>query len=83
MIRPDRPSPEQMDEERRLRRLKSLVRQVCLLILDPEYPAVDIAIARRQARQEALRLFPDKAHLWDMIYESRFDRLIAQFRPKA
>ena len=75
--------PDLIEEERRLRRLQAIVREVSLLILDPDFPAVDIAIARQDARVDALRLFPDKADLWEMIYESRFDRLIAQFRPEA
>lgn len=76
------PTPDAIEEERRLRRLKSIVREVSLLILDTDFHRVDIEIARREAREEALSLFPDKAHLWDMIYESRFDRLIDQFRPE-
>ncbi len=56
--------------------------EVSLLILDEDFPNVDISIARRQAREEALQLFPDKAYLYDLIYESRFDRLMDQFRPE-
>lgn len=78
---PAPPHPGLIEEELRIRRLQAIVREVCLLILDPDFPAVDVAIARREARQEALSLFPDKADLWEMIYESRFDRLMAQFRP--
>jgi hypothetical protein len=77
-------APSQSDlieEERRIRRLQAIVREVCLLILDPDFPDVDVAIAREAAREEALLLFPDRAELWQMIYESRFDRLMAQFRP--
>jgi hypothetical protein len=73
-------SQDLIEEELRLRRLKSIVREVSLLILDTDFPRVDIDIARREARQEALGLFPDKAYLYDMIYESRFDRLMEQFR---
>ena len=76
------PSPDELEEERRLERLKAVVREVSILILDSEVAEVDVAIARRAARQEALALFPDKADLWEMIYESRFDRLMAQFRPE-
>lgn len=74
------PSPDLLEEERRLSRLRAIVREVSLLILDPEVPEVDISIARRAAREEALLLFPGKAELWEMIYESRFNRLMAQFR---
>ncbi len=80
------PAPQRLDlieEERRLRRLQAIVQEVSLLILDPDFPAVDVAIARQDAREEALRLFPDKADLWEMICESRFDSLIAQFRPES
>lgn len=76
------PTPDLIEEERRLKRLKAIVREVSLLILDTDFPPVDIAIARRQAREEALRLFPEKGYLYDLIYESRFDRLIDQFRPE-
>ncbi len=75
------PTPDLVEEERRLRRLQTIVREVSLLILDTDLLPVDIDIARREARDEALRLFPDKAELYDMIYESRFDRLMDQFRP--
>ena len=81
MVFPSR--AELIEEERRIRRLKTLVREVCLSILDPEVAPVDVAIARRAAREEALLLFPDKADLWEMIYESRFDRLMSQFRPES
>ena len=54
--------------------------EVCRLILCDDYPDVDIAIARQNLRDDALRAFPRGAELYDMIYESRFDRLIEQFR---
>ena len=77
------PNPlELLEEEWRLRRLQALVREVSLLILDTDMASIDIDIARREARQEALELFPDKEELYDMIYESRFDRLMDQFRPE-
>lgn len=77
------PNPlELLEEEWRLRRLQALVREVSLFILDTDLAPIDIDIARREARQEALELFPDKEELYDMIYESRFDRLMDQFRPE-
>ena len=54
--------------------------RVCVLILRSDYPDVDVAIARANLRELAEQLFPDRLSLYDMIYESRFDRLIEQFR---
>ena len=53
---------------------------VCRLILRDDYPDVDVAIARQRLREYAEQEFPERMDLYDMIYESRFDRLIGQFR---
>ncbi|MBI4574912.1 MAG: hypothetical protein HY722_01470 [Planctomycetes bacterium] len=50
------------------------------LILDPEIPAVDVAIARARLRERCAEWFPDRMELYDMVYERRFDRLWEQFR---
>jgi hypothetical protein len=52
---------------------------VCTLILF-ERPEWEIERARSELRSEADRLFPDKAQLYEIIYESRFSRLWNQFR---
>ncbi|MEE9273755.1 MAG: hypothetical protein V3V62_00410 [bacterium] len=54
--------------------------RICTLILTADYPAVDVAIERARLREECRRLLPDRLALYDMVYESRFDRLWAQFR---
>ena len=56
---------------------------VCRLILTEDMPDVDIAIARARLREFAERRFPDRMTLFDMVYESRFDRLMDQFRPES
>lgn len=70
------------DQEGRekMRRLARLADQVCCHILDENYPDLDIAVERSQLRQTALELFPDCESLFEMIYESRFDRLWEQWR---
>jgi hypothetical protein len=55
------------------------VDRVCTLILF-ERPECEIESARIELRSEAERLFPDRAQLYEIIYESRFCRLWEQFR---
>jgi hypothetical protein len=54
--------------------------RLCRMILSSDYPDVDIAIERGRVRELAEALFPDRMDLYEMIYESRFDRLWEQFR---
>ena len=57
-----------------------LADRVCALILIGDYPAIDIEIERAKVRGRCEELYPDRMDLYEMIYESRFDRLWAQFR---
>ena len=54
--------------------------RICVLILSTDLPEVDILIERKKLRERCEDLFPDRGELYDMIYESRFDRLWEQFR---
>jgi hypothetical protein len=62
--------------EQAYRAFQRQVDRVCTLILfeRPEFESARIAL-----RSEAKRLFPDKAQLYEIIYESRFRRLMEQF----
>lgn len=73
-------SPWEMSSHEKMAYLQRRADRVCVLILRTDYPDVDIAIARANLRQLAEGLFPDRLDLYDMIYESRFDRLVEQFR---
>ena len=53
--------------------------RISALILSGALPEVDIAIERSKLRELAEELFPGRMDLYDMIYESRFDRLLEQF----
>lgn len=64
----------------RLGLLRRRADEVCRMILSSACPAVEIALERGRLRSLALDLFPDRIDLYDMIYESRFDRLLEQFR---
>jgi len=59
--------------------LKREADRICVHILRSDYPDVDIAIERARLREWCERTFPDRMDLYDMVYESRFDRLLEQF----
>ena len=54
--------------------------RICVLILSTDLPEVDILIERERLRELCEELFPGREELYDMVYESRFDRLWNQFR---
>jgi len=54
--------------------------RIAQLILVSDYPLIDVQIERNKLREEAEQLCPEHIDIYDRIYESRFDRLIEQFR---
>lgn len=44
------------------------------------FPRVDIDIAISRMRDRCEEWFPDRLELFEMVYESRFDRIWEQFR---
>ena len=67
-------------EEANLRELQRLAERVCFLIVATDTPRIDVDIQRAEVRRRCLELFPDKMHVFDLVYESRFRRLWDQFR---
>ena len=68
------------DPREKMREIQRMANRVCVLILNTDLPAIDIEIEKNKVRERCLELYPDKEDLYDMIYESRFDRLWEQFR---
>ena len=68
--------------EQDFRRFQRRADRLCFLIVATDYPEREINIERLFLRTEAARLFPEKFPFYDMIYDSRFRRLLAQFRCK-
>ena len=66
--------------EQAYRKFQRRVDRLCFLIVASGCPEKDIDIERLFLRTEAARLFPEKYYLYDMLYESRFRRLLEQFR---
>ncbi len=53
---------------------------MCSLILISDYPEIDIEIEESKVRERCEEWYPDSMVLYEMIYESRFNRLREQFR---
>ena len=69
--------------EQEYRELQRRTDRICSLILIADYPAVDIVVERSLLRSEVADRFPEIEALYDMVFESRFDRLWEQFRETA
>ena len=67
-------------EERKLREVRALADRISFLIVASDYQMIDIEIEKQKLRERISELFPDKIHLYDLIYEARFRRLKEQFR---
>ena len=68
------------DKRRRMDELKMLADRVASLIVSTDYARVDIEIEKEKVRRRCRELFPERMDLYEMVYESRFQRLWEQFR---
>ena len=66
--------------EQAYRKFQGRVDRLCFLIVATDISERDIAIERLFLRTEVARLFPDRFPFYEMLYESRFRRLVEQFR---
>ena len=66
------------DESRRLRRLQLIVRLVMNLISQGNLPFDEASAMVAATRRVALNLFPGKEGTYDLIYQPRLQRLLAQ-----
>jgi hypothetical protein len=69
-----------VDPRQAMRDLQRQADRVCVLILSSDLPAIDIEIEKNKVRERCLELYADREQLYEMIYESRFQRLWDQFR---
>jgi hypothetical protein len=67
-------------EERNVLEIRLAAERVCALILYTDLPLIDIKIAAADVRRLCVRLIPDRAYLFDLIYRPRFRRLWEQWR---
>ncbi len=69
-----------LDPRESMREVQRMADRVCTLILSSDLPAIDIEIEKNKVRDRCLAIFPDREQLYEMVYESRFQRLWEQFR---
>jgi hypothetical protein len=69
---------EILEENRKVRRLQIVVDLVMNVLWQSDIPVEEAAAMVAQTRQYALHLFPDKEQTYDLIYQSRFKRLLAE-----
>lgn len=68
------------DHDALYRRFQRRVDKICFLIVATTMPRHEIELERMNLRGQAISLFPEKLDLYEMVYESRFNRLWEQFR---
>jgi len=69
---------EILKEARQVRRLQRVVDLVMNVIGQTDMPVEEAEELVTATRQYALRLFPDKEQTYDLIYQPRFQRLMAE-----
>ena len=69
---------EILEENRKVRRLQFVVDLVMSVLRQSEMPVEEAAELVAATRRFALTLFPDKAKTYDLIYQPRFQRLLAE-----
>ena len=70
-----------MNTREKMREIQREADEIARLIVASDYPRIDIEIKSAALREKVENHFPDTAYLYDMIYESRFERLFEQWRP--
>ena len=67
-------------EEEAIAEIRQLVDRISSLIINTDFPAIDVALKKEQVKETIRHYFPDKEYLYDLLYEPRFTRLWQQFR---
>jgi hypothetical protein len=75
-MKPDREAL--IDEENKLKRLKFIVDLTSAVIQHGDLPFGDAQKLVADAKEKALQLFPDKKETFDLIYGSRFRRILSE-----
>ena len=60
--------------------VQRLADRIAYLITCTDYPQIDLEIEKSNLKERIDKFSPEKAHLYDLIYEPRFKRLLEQFR---
>ena len=74
----NQPEPESLSEEKRLRRLRTLVDVTAVLLRQADLTLDEALLLMQKTREHALELFPCRSLTYDMIYTSRFSRILEE-----
>lgn len=69
---------EILEESRKVRRLQRAVNLAMNIIRQTDMPVEEATEIVAATRRYALRLFPDQEQTYDLIYQPRFQRLLAE-----
>ena len=69
---------EILEESRKVRRLQRVVDLAMNVIRQTDMPLEEAAEIVAATRRSALRLFPGQEQTYDLIYQPRFQRLLAE-----
>ena len=72
---------EKEEEDKRVRQLQRLVDLACSLLYQEDMSMDDALRLIQGVKGRALRLFPDKEEAFDLIYGSRFRRILMEKFP--
>ena len=75
-MKPDREAI--LDEENRLRKLRIIVDLTSALLWQSDLTLSEAQRLISDAKERALELFPDKGETFDLIYGSRFRRILIE-----
>lgn len=67
-------------EEEKVIQIRKMADGIVSLILNVEYSQGDVEIEKNKLRDLIAEISPDKVHLYELIYEPRFERLWKKFR---
>ena len=69
---------EILEENRKVRRLQIVVNLILNVVAQTDMPIEEASELVAQTRRFALDLFPDKELAYDIIYQPKFKRLMAE-----
>ncbi len=67
------------EEEQKLSRLRQLVDSACEEIMGGRLDRQEATVLAQRVRRQAQEIIPDLMDKFDLIYQSRFERLISQY----
>ena len=70
------------EEEHKLERLRELVDSACEEIVGGRLDRQEATVLAQRVRRQAYEIIPDLMDEFDLIYASRFERLISQYIDK-